>query len=233
MNATTESTTALNLNRPGAWGVIARIALIMLCIQAARAALTVPLYAWLRPGPTSPLWNWIDLAAFSIVGLALLAIYRPSAAVLGLEWHGMSRLARGLSTGSCGLALLLILTSVSFSPAILLENIKNALVLPLFEELLFRGWIWNRLENAFKGKYAGAITWLVNAVLFALWHLGYFDVYLLKAFPASRGMDPIFFMAMKLAVTFVIGLMVGFLRWRSRRAYGSLALHALINLFGP
>lgn len=233
MNTTAEPTTAPDRNQPGAWHVVAWVALALLCIQAARAAVTVPLYAWLRPAPTSLLWNWIDMAAFTIVGLALLAIYRPSAAVLGLEWRGMSRLARGLSFGSCGLALLLVLTSLSFSPAILLVNIKNALVLPLFEELLFRGWVWTRLENVFKGKYAGAITWLVNAALFALWHLGYFDVYLLKAFPSSRGMDPVFFVAMKLAVTFIIGLMVGFFRWRSRRAYGSLALHTLINLFGP
>jgi membrane protease YdiL (CAAX protease family) len=37
---------------------------------------------------------------------------------------------------------------------------------------------------------------------------------------------------MKFLTTLVIGLIVGLPRWRTRRVYGSLILHSLINLFG-
>jgi uncharacterized protein len=204
----------------------------MLGVQAARAALVAALWAWLRPTPTSPVWLWIDLAAYTLTGLGLLAIFRPAPAALGLGWQGLSKRARGLVLGFSGLLLMLVLTTVFIDPALLLENVKNALLIPAFEELIFRGWIWGKLEQSIRGKYAGAWVWLINAGLFALWHLGYMDIYLLKAIPASPGLDLGFFLVMKLATTFVIGLMVAFVRWRTRRLYGAVILHGLINLFG-
>lgn len=221
--------------QPGTWAVLARIALTLAGIQATRAAITVLLWAWLRPEPSSPLWYWIDLVAFTAVGLALLAIFRPSPAMLGLAWQGTSRLARGITIGSGALTLLLVLSSAAFGPGLLLENARNALMFPIFEEPLFRGWVWSRLETTMKplnGKYTGLLTWLVSSALFSLWHLGYFDVYLLVAFARNPTLNVPFFVLMKLSVTLVIGLMVGFLRWRTRRAFGSLVLHALINVFG-
>lgn len=232
MQSTTAPDNPSEPTRPGIWAMLARIVPVLIAIQAARAAITILLYSWLRPTPSNPLWNWIDLAAYAVTGFALLVIFRPSVAALGLEWHGMSRPARVLSIGFCLLALFLLLASALLDPALLLENGKNAVMIPVFEELLFRGWVWSRLEATLKGKFAGALTWLVNSALFAIWHMGYFDIYLLKAFPASPQIEPGIFVIMKLAITFVIGLMVAFLRCRTHRAYGSLAMHMLINLFG-
>lgn len=40
------------------------------------------------------------------------------------------------------------------------------------------------------------------------------------------------FFLMKFLTTLIIGLIIGIPRWHTGRIYGSLILHALINLFG-
>ena len=51
------------------------------------------------------------------------------------------------------------------------------MLLPVFEELLFRGFLWDRLERAFGG--GSAALWL-SAALFGLWHVGYADTILCR-----------------------------------------------------
>ena len=48
----------------------------------------------------------------------------------------------------------------------------SCIVTPVFEELLFRGYIWNQLSGILRSKWA---TYLTTTILFALWHLAYID----------------------------------------------------------
>ena len=48
----------------------------------------------------------------------------------------------------------------------------SCIVTPVFEKLLFRGYIWNQLSGVLGSKWA---TYLTTTILFALWHLAYID----------------------------------------------------------
>jgi uncharacterized protein len=211
---------------------LAEVLLLMLGVQAVRAAMILLFWLVLRPAPTSPAWLWIDLAAYLLTGVGLLIVSRPAPAALGLEWSGQSRRMRWAVTGGLALLGLLLLTTLFIDPAVFLDNLKNVLVIPIFEELLFRGWIWGRLAPSLPQHRRSLLAWLLTSALFALWHLGYMDIYLLKALPANPGLELGPFLVMKLITVLIIGLVVGLPRWPTQRTYGSIILHGLVNLFG-
>jgi hypothetical protein len=202
----------------------------LFAVQIVRALVICRLWAWLQP-PTadSPLWAWMDMAAFILVGVAILLAFRPSAASLGLRLRGASRLETVASISGVVLLLGLVASSWWLDPAVLLVNVSTVVILPLFEELIFRGWGWGRLEHSGAPQW---LNWLVISFLFGLWHFGYVDIYALRVAPAWPEMNWGMFLLMKFLTTFVIGLVVGLPRWRTKRAYGALILHGLVNLFG-
>ncbi|MDZ4172491.1 MAG: hypothetical protein U1C19_09995 [Methanobacteriaceae archaeon] len=44
---------------------------------------------------------------------------------------------------------------------------------------MFRGYIWNKIENSGEIINSRFLTWITVTVLFSIWHLGYLDVFLL------------------------------------------------------
>ena len=216
------------------WGLyakkIVRFVIFLCAVQLLRSLVIYRLWAWLQPSVGSHLWYWMDMAAFTIVGAAALITFRPSAASLGLRLEGASRLERVASLGGIIFLLGMVISSYLIAPSLLLVNVSTVIFLPLFEELLFRGFGWGQLERAGMPPW---LNWLTVSLLFAVWHFGYLDIYLLKMAPMWPNLDWGEFFLMKFLTTFLIGLVVGLPRWRTGRMYGSLALHMLINLFGP
>ena len=211
---------------------IGRFLLLLLVIQIGRGLIITGLWRILQPASDSPLWAYMDMVAFGVIGLSLLILYRPSAAQLGLDWQTAPRweMIAYILLGT--LTLVLVLSTYFIQPELLPININAAIVIPIFEEILFRGWGWNQLKSARNSKRSDFLHWLVISLLYGLWHFGYLDIYLLKVAPANMDMDWGMFFLMKFLTTFVIGLLVGLPRWRSGRVYGSIILHALINIFG-
>lgn len=210
---------------------IGRFLVILLVIQVMRAFLITGLWRLLHPAPDSPLWAVMDLVAFGLIGIGLLLYVRPSSAQLGLHWDGAPRWEIAIYIGLGILTLGLVLSTFFLQSDVYVANINSALVIPIFEELLFRGWGWGQLRKAASFRASGFANWLAISASFALWQLGYLDIYLLQVAPANPDMDWGFFFLMKLLTALIIGLVVGLPRWRSGRVYGSLILHSLINLF--
>lgn len=211
---------------------IGRFLVLLLAIQIGRGLIITGLWRILQPASDSPLWAYMDMVAFGVIGISLLILARPSAAQLGLDWRPAPRWEWIACILLGVLTLVLVLGTYFIQPDLLAININAAIVIPVFEELLFRGWGWGRLENVRTARHSGFLHWLFISLLFAIWHFGFLDIYLLKVAEANPGMDWSNFFIMKLLTTLVIGLLVGVPRWRSGRVYGSILLHALINLFG-
>lgn len=211
---------------------IGRFLLLLLAIQIGRGLINTGLWRILQPAADSPLWAFMDMVAFGFLGIGLLIFYRPSAAQLGLDWRGLPRweLMAYILIGT--VTVVSVLGTYFLEPDLLAINISAAMVIPVFEELLFRGWGWGQLEKTLHARRSGFFHWLTLSVVFGLWHLGYLDVYLLRVAPTVPNMDFGNFFLMKFLTTFIIGLIVGLPRWRTGRVYGSLILHSLINLFG-
>lgn len=211
---------------------IVRFLLILLTVQIGRGLITTGLWRILQPASDSPLWAFMDMVAFGVIGISLLILRRPSGAQLGLDWKAAPRWELITYIAMAALTMILVLSTYFLQPDLLVININAALVIPIFEELLFRGWGWKQLERSSSWKGSGFIHWLVISLLFGLWHFGYLDVYLLKVAPANPDIDWGIFFLMKFLTTFIIGLIVGLPRWRTGRVYGSIILHSLINIFG-
>ena len=205
---------------------------LLFAIQTGRGLIIAGLWRLLRPAADSPLWAYMDMVAFGSLGIGLLIFSHPSAADLGLDWRTMSRWELIVYILSGTLSVVLVLSTYFLQPDLFAVNINSALVIPIFEELLFRGWGWTKLEQTRGFRSSGWVHWLVVSLLFGTWYFGYADIYILKVAPAVPSMDWGNFLLMKFLTTFLIGLVVGLPRWRTGRIYGSVILHTLINLFG-
>jgi len=51
------------------------------------------------------------------------------------------------------------------------QNIRFGIFCPIFEEIIFRGYIWNKLKNS---KYDDISLIFITGALFGLFHLTYY-----------------------------------------------------------
>ena len=103
----------------------------------------------------------------------------------------------------------------------------GAAVTPLLEELLFRGWVWDRLS-----VLGGKAAWIGSALLFGCWHFGYWDTVLWRAMAFHPGTDIGAVLLGKAATGLVLGLILGFLRRKSGNLLAPLLLHLALNTVG-
>jgi uncharacterized protein len=209
-----------------------RFLLLLLAIQMVRALIVSGVWRLLHPAPDSPIWAYMDIIAFGLIGISLLLWFRPSREQLALDWRAAPRWELAVYIGIGILTLGLVISRYFLQPDFFIGNVSSAIVIPIFEEFLFRGWGWSQLKQSASFKASGFANWLMISLLFGLWQFGYMDIYLLRVAPANPAMEWGFFFVMKFLTTLIIGLIVGLPRWRTGRVYGSLILHSLINLFG-
>jgi len=100
----------------------------------------------------------------------------------------------------------------------------GSVITPIFEELIFRGYVWNKLNAVIKKEWG---TYLITTVLFGLWHLGSYENI---AFRVETGHAKI--MLMKVIVGLVYGVVLGALRLKTKNSYSTILLHGVMNIFG-
>ena len=119
-------------------------------------------------------------------------------------------------------AILLISTPSNYTggyQAIMLL-IYGSIVTPVFEELIFRGYIWNRF-NAVFSKEIFVFIW--NVILFTIWHIGYMIPHVLSGNITA--------VVWKLAAGLGYGTVLGFVRLKTKNCYATMLLHGVLNLF--
>lgn len=100
----------------------------------------------------------------------------------------------------------------------------SCIVTPIFEEVLFRGYIWNKLNGIWENKWA---TYLTTSILFGLWHLAYIDSI---AFRVEDGLLSV--MVWKVVTGMCFGIVLGAVRMKTKNCYAAILLHGVMNLFG-
>ena len=128
------------------------------------------------------------------------------------------------ATGIVG--LLLVTTPAYYSGGIeaILLLIYSSIVTPIFEELIFRRYVWNQLSVIFKRAVP---VYLWSSVLFGIWHLGYFDS---LVFHVGEGLPEA--LIWKVITGLCYGLVLGLLRLRTKNFYSTMLLHGAMNIFG-
>ncbi len=172
-----------------------------------------------------------NVVSIVLTGLIIWIIFKPDMTVIGLDGFPKSR----VKFAYYGFGLLLIILAgmnLFRDPSQLLPTIISCVVFPLFEEPIFRGWIWNCVSTALPARANSLLTLLVSTLLFAVWHLGYWDVVALHVRQGTTFASLTQFMLMKMVIASIIGLLAGLLRWKTSNIYASILVHAFWNLFG-
>ena len=102
--------------------------------------------------------------------------------------------------------------------------VYSSIVTPIFEELIFRGYIWNELNQIFTSEWK---TYIITTILFALWHLGYISSI---AFRVED--DLLNVMIWKVITGLCFGIVLGAVRLKAKNCYSTMILHGVMNLFG-
>lgn len=109
------------------------------------------------------------------------------------------------------------------APAVVML-IYSSVVTPVYEELIFRGYVWNRLRSVFLKERT---AYILSTFLFAVWHLGYIDSI---AFRVQSGLAAA--MVWKVITGLCFGVVLGALRLKTKNCYSTMLLHSVMNIFG-
>lgn len=117
--------------------------------------------------------------------------------------------------------LLLLLSPANFTQGLPAVGVAlyGSVVIPLYEELIFRGYLWNRLSDV---GYSPRRLILCTALLFAVWHVGY------MANAIAEGNW--FAVISKVMVGLCYGFLLGWVRVKTGNCYSTCLVHGLMNL---
>jgi len=119
--------------------------------------------------------------------------------------------------------------SKNYSISVIIQLIFTTIITPIFEELLFRGCIWNKLKNCYKNEF---VIYIITTALFAIWHLGYYDSIILNMNLNNLTGNLLFVMLMKVSIGLVFGIIIGFVRYKTKNIYSAILTHSIMNVFG-
>lgn len=123
---------------------------------------------------------------------------------------------------TCTAVILYITAPANYTeglPAVMML-IYGSIVTPVYEELLFRGYIWNRC-NIVMSEEKHTFAW--NVFLFTIWHLGYMVPQIISC---NRNV-----VIMKLIAGIGYGVVLGFVRLKTKNCWATILTHGILNLF--
>lgn len=122
--------------------------------------------------------------------------------------------------------VLFVMTPSNFTGSVqaVMLLVYGSIITPIFEELIFRGYIWNKLNMIFSKEWK---TYVITTVLFALWHIGYIDSI---AFRVGNSLTNA--MMWKVITGFCFGIILGWVRIKTKNSYSTILLHGVMNMFG-
>lgn len=212
--------------------ILLKIVLALILIQLLRAGIMFLLWWMVAPGDNTALFQMINGLSIIITAIILLLYFKPSLNELSLNWDDIKTRTRILYALGVGLLIFLVFTPYTFSWEIdvLVMGIIFGLIVPGFEEFMFRGYIWNKIENSSEMVNSGVLTWITVTLLFSIWHLGYLDVFLIH--PLGHA-NLTMILVSKMGIGIVLGSIVGYLRLKTGKTYASYIFHGLWNVFAP
>jgi membrane protease YdiL (CAAX protease family) len=169
-----------------------------------------------------------DVIVSAVLMLALSAVIKIISKVNGVRLSVFPAKFRVLYISATIIAAALLASNLFFISRTydLLFLAYTVVITPLFEELIFRGYVWNRLNEVFDKEL---ITYIMSSVLFALWHIGYIDS---VAFRMTGSENLAFIMYMKVITGLAFGVIIGALRYKTKNCYSAMLLHGVMNIFG-
>lgn len=132
---------------------------------------------------------------------------------------------------------LIILFAIIFTTPIITKNyslydilslLYGAIITVIFEEIIFRGFVYKEISNIKNDLWA----YIISTILFGIWHLGYIDTVMWRVSMISPNANIMNIMFWKVITGLSFGIVVGFFRYKNKNVYSSIIVHALLNTFG-
>jgi membrane protease YdiL (CAAX protease family) len=131
------------------------------------------------------------------------------------------------------LIFILILSTPSllsdFNITNIVTLIHSILLIPIFEEILFRGIIWTKLEKISRNE---KLIFFTTTILFGLWHIGYIDTIIINTSLRDMTIDIPNVLFGKVLIGLAFGLFTGYARFKTDNVYTGLLIHSFLNIFG-
>ena len=235
-----------NTNLKPFLGCLLKIILGLILIQILRALIMGGLWYCLKPGDNLALFQALNGISFIIVGGILLIWFKPSLKDLGMDWTDINLRKKILYLlgGLLLITLIIIPFTFGFEKDVIVMGIVFGLVVPAFEELLFRGYIWNKIErymdndpnlnpsSKLRSRW-GLVTLLTVTMLFGVWHMGYVDVFLINPMINHENFSLSTMLLAKVGLGLFLGTILGFIRLKTGKVYASFLFHGFWNVFAP
>ncbi|MDV3425976.1 MAG: CPBP family intramembrane metalloprotease [Bacillota bacterium] len=119
--------------------------------------------------------------------------------------------------------------NAGLSYEVIIPIILSTIATPIFEELIFRGYVWNEFKHYHTNEFT---VYIITTLLFAIWHLGYADSIWLKMTLMGYTTGFLFAMFMKVITGLCFGIIIGLVRYKLKNCYATMLLHSFMNIFG-
>jgi membrane protease YdiL (CAAX protease family) len=100
----------------------------------------------------------------------------------------------------------------------------NIIIMPIYEELLFREYIWNDLKK----DYNSTALIIITACLSALWYLGYIDTLIMQMIFNNLELN-FTRILIEIGIGFMYGLILGLSKIKFKNNYACILIHSVLN----
>lgn len=207
--------------------------LILLGIQILDNIITFLLVNTFIHKPNIPQYRLICSISQVLVFALFIIFLKPSLKDLGLFWSDTAKPSKIIYLIGGILVLSLVVSSYFIMRDIryfaLMTNIHFGITTPIYEELIFRGYGWKKFRDE---NHSNLATLIITSLFFTLFHFGYYYQirYSTQFHPDAPSMSSIMFA--KIIHVTVLGLIMGLIRWKSKKVYGPVIIHAILNIIG-
>lgn len=186
-------------------------------------------------------FNIINLISFTLVGLSLILFLKDNSLYNKVRNRKITEAfeenKNNILIEKCKLILFVVVLSLAIivthcTKGYVLFNVTmmtlSVLIVPIFEELFFREYIWNYLSNFIKSK--GKII-CITSILSGIYNIGYIDVirnYVILYNNSSYTFEVII---SKIMIGTVFGIVLGLVKYRFRDIGFCILLRSLFAIF--
>lgn len=186
-------------------------------------------------------FNIINLISFTLVGLSLILFLKDNSLYNKVRNRKITEAfeenKNNILIEKCKLILFVVVLSLAIivtycTKGYVLFNVTmmtlSVLIVPIFEELFFREYIWNYLSNFIKSK--GKII-CITSILSGIYNIGYIDVirnYVILYNNLSYTFEVII---SKIMIGTVFGIVLGLVKYRFRDVGFCILLRSLFAIF--
>jgi membrane protease YdiL (CAAX protease family) len=184
--------------------------------------------SYLIKNPPNHIFRIVESVMSILILSVFLVIKKPSLHDLGLSLSNIKPAVRKLYIIGISIVFLMVVSSFFFMDNLSSTmNLRFGLVSPLFEEVLFRGYVWYRLK---KSRVEDISIIFITGLFFGLFHMfGYYEYSYETGFSMENQLM-LNVVVQKILLNISFGLLLGYIRYKSKKLYPSLVIHSFNNI---